>query len=90
MKTIRIYNEDLEYTFTHEVVDDNSIVYQLYEDKKFIHRIEDNGNNFILNGKELDYHEFADLFIFFKCIHEVDKKMIGELDAVTEQLIFKI
>jgi hypothetical protein len=86
MKTIRIYNEDLEYTFTYDL----NKLYKLYEDNKLIHEITDTGDTFIFNGKEFHYHEFADLFIFFKCIHEVDKKMIGELDAVTEQLIFKI
>jgi len=86
MKTIKIYNEDLEYTFTYDLNKE----YKLFHNNKLYHEISDNGDTFILNGKELHYHEFADLFIFFKCIHEVDKKMIGELNAVTEQLIFKI
>jgi len=90
MKTIRIYNEDLEYTFTYEQVDNNSTVYQLYENKKFIHRIVDTGNNFILNGHKLDYDEFADLFIFFKCIKEIDKNLMSEYKVVSEEEIFKI
>jgi len=90
MKTIKIYNENLEYTFTYEQVDNNSTVYQLYENKKFIHRIVDTGNNFILNGHKLDYDEFADLFIFFKCIKEIDKNLMSEYKAVSEEEIFKI
>jgi hypothetical protein len=90
MKTIKIYNEDLEYTFTYEQVDNNSTVYQLYENKKFIHRIVDTGNNFILNGHKLDYDEFADLFIFFKCIKEIDKNLMSEYKVVSEEEIFKI
>jgi hypothetical protein len=90
MKTIKIYNEDLEYTFTYEQVDNNSTVYQLYENKKFIHRIVDTGNNFILNGHKLDYDEFADLFIFFKCIKEIDKNLMSEYKVVCEEEIFKI
>ena len=90
MKTIKIYNEDLEYTFTYEQVDNNSTVYQLYKNKKFIHRIVDTGNNFILNGHKLDYDEFADLFIFFKCIKEIDKNLMSEYKVVSEEEIFKI
>ena len=33
MKTIKIQSEDIEYTFTNEVVDNNSTVYELYENK---------------------------------------------------------
>ena len=90
MKTIKIQSEDIEYTFTNEVVDNNSTVYELYENKKFIHRILDTGNNFILNGHKLDYDEFADLFIFFKCIKETDKNLMSEFKAFNEEEIFKI
>jgi len=86
MKTIRIYNEDLEYTFTYDLNKE----YKLYDNNKLCHKISDTGDTFIFNGKELHYHEFADLFIFFKCIKEIDKNLMSELKAVSEQLIFKI
>lgn len=85
MKTIKIKNQDCEYMFFYDLNH-----YKLYENNKLIHEIVDTGNGFILNDKELSYSKFADLFVFFRCIHHVDKNILGEFDAVTEEVIFKI
>jgi len=89
MKTIKITGELENFTFVKEEIND-SIIYELYDGDKLIHKAIDNEEEFILNGKKLEYYEIAELYMFLKCIKETDKRLIGEYKATEETELFKV
>jgi hypothetical protein len=89
MKTIKIQGNDLYYTFTqHE--NENKIFYNFYEDGKLLYEAVDIGNGIDLNGQLFSYHDFAEMYLFFRAIKKTDTKLMGDYIATNETKIFDL
>ncbi len=89
METIKIKSNDCEYTFTHHETE-NEITYYLFEDDKLIYQAVDTGNGIDLNGKLFSYHDFAEMYLFFRAIKKTDTKLMGEYIATNETKLFDL
>jgi hypothetical protein len=89
METIKIKSKDCEYTFTqHE--NENKIFYNFYENDKLLYQAIDTGNDIDLNGKLFSYHDFAEMYLFFRAIKKTDTKLMGDYIATTETNLFDL
>jgi hypothetical protein len=89
METIKIKSKDCEYTFTqHE--NENKIFYNFYENDKLLYQAIDTGNDIDLNGQLFSYHDFAEMYLFFRAIKKTDTKLMGEYIASTETKLFDL
>jgi hypothetical protein len=89
METIKIKNNDCEYTFTHHENKDK-IFYNFYEDGKLINQAIDTGNGIDLNGQLFPYHDFSEMYLFLRAIIKTDTKLMGEYIATTETKLFDL
>lgn len=79
MRTLHIKNEDINYTFTFQVSNTNSI-YKLYDEdgKKLISAIDnENGFDWIYKADICTYGGFTDMLVFMQCVKLCDNKLMG-------------
>jgi hypothetical protein len=89
METIKIKSKDCEYTFTHHE-NEGKIFYNFYEDGKLLYEAVDTGNGIDLNGQLFPYHDFAEMYLFFRAIKKTDTNLMGEYIATTETKLFDL
>jgi hypothetical protein len=89
METIKIKSKDCEYTFTHHE-NQGQIFYNFYEDGKLLYEAVDTGDGIEFEGKEFNYDEFAEMYLFLRAIKKTDTKLMGEYIATTETNLFDL
>jgi hypothetical protein len=89
MKTIKIKNHDHEYAFVY-YGDECRTMYYLYQDGNLIYKAVDTGEGIDLNGKLFEYHEFSEMYLFFRAIKKTDDKLMNDYVAVTETELFDL
>ena len=89
METIKIKNNDCEYTFTHHE-NENEITYNLFENGELINKAVDTMGDIELNGKSMAYYELAELYLFLRAIIKTDTKLMGDYIATTETKLFDL
>lgn len=89
MKTIKIKSNEIDYDFCYNEVD-GEITYYLFEDGKVIYKAVDLGGGIELNGKSMDYDEFAEMYLFLRAIIKTDTNLMGEYIATTETKLFEL
>lgn len=89
METIKIKSNESEYSFSC-LKSENKITYHLFQNDKLINKAVDLGDGIELNGKSMDYVEFAEMYLLLRAIIKTDTNLMGEYIATTETKLFDL